>query len=89
MMGTRASLIREEVRRLWERPAGDTESPLPDLLIEARSPSDRTSDVLSRAGAYLEAGIPVVCFIDRTSGTAYIFSADEPPRVVAATTSLR
>jgi hypothetical protein len=84
-MSARASAIKEEIRRFWKRPVGDTDAPLPDLLIEARLPCDRTSDMLFRAAAYLEAGIPVVCFFDCGSGMAHIFSADEPPRVVART----
>ena len=85
-MSARASAIKEEIRRFWKRPVGDTDAPLPNLLIEARSPSDRTSDMLFLAAAYLEAGIPVVCFLDRGSGISHIFSEDEPPRVVAGTT---
>lgn len=64
------------------RPKGPLEIP-PDLVIEVRSPTDRTSDVLVKVGEYLGAGVTVVVVLDPglECATVYRQTDDFPQRM--------
>lgn len=53
----------------------------PDLVIEVRSRSDRTSDVLQKVGDYLGAGVTVVVVLDPNIEAAAVYrQADDFPQ---------
>jgi Uma2 family endonuclease len=64
-------------------PVGYPSAP-PEIVVEVLSPHDRWSEVLSKAGEYLQAGVSVVCILDPEARTATVCRADGPPRVLAA-----
>lgn len=55
---------------------------VPELVFEVRSPTDRWSRLLAKAGDYLEAGVTVVCLLDQMSESVQIYRADELPRTL-------
>jgi Uma2 family endonuclease len=57
---------------------------VPELVFEVRSPTDRWSRLITKAGEYLEAGVTVVCLLDPVSETAQVYRADELPRTLNA-----
>jgi len=57
---------------------------VPDLVFEVRSPTERWSRLISKAGEYLEAGVLVVCLLDQVSETVQVYRADELPRTLHA-----
>ncbi|HEX4612308.1 MAG TPA: Uma2 family endonuclease [Urbifossiella sp.] len=63
------------------RPKGPLEIP-PDLVVEVRSPTDRTSDVLLKVSEYLGAGVTVVLVLDPAleCATVYRQTDDFPQR---------
>jgi len=52
----------------------------PDLVVEVRSPSDRWSEMVHKAGEYLAAGVLVVVLLDPDTRSAHVFEADRAPR---------
>jgi Uma2 family endonuclease len=64
-------------------PAGYLEV-VPELVFEVRSPTDRWARLITKAGEYLEAGVPVVCLLDQVSETVQVYRADELPRTLHA-----
>ncbi|QDU22890.1 Uma2 family endonuclease [Urbifossiella limnaea] len=54
------------------RPKGPLEVP-PDLVLEVRSPTDRTSDILIKVGEYLNAGVTVVVVLDPNIEAASVY----------------
>jgi Uma2 family endonuclease len=57
---------------------------VPEVVFEVRSPSDRWSRLITKAGEYLEAGVLVVCLLDQVSETVQVYRADELPRTLHA-----
>lgn len=57
---------------------------VPELVFEVRSPTDRWSRLITKAGEYLEAGVDVVCLLDQASETVLVYRADEAPRTLHA-----
>jgi Uma2 family endonuclease len=57
---------------------------MPELVFEVRSPTERWSRLLSKAGEYLEAGVAVVCLLDQLSETVQVYRPDELPRTLHA-----
>ena len=57
---------------------------VPELVFEVRSPSERWSRLITKAGEYLEAGVLVVCLLDQVSETVQVYRADELPRTLHA-----
>jgi len=57
---------------------------VPELVFEVRSPTDRWSRMIAKAGEYLEAGVTVVCLLDQVSETVQVYRADELPRTLHA-----
>lgn len=55
----------------------------PDLAVEVASPTDRPADVLSKVGAYLDAGTRLVWVIDPEKRTAAIYRSMTGVRAVA------
>jgi Uma2 family endonuclease len=55
---------------------------VPELVFEVRSPTDRWSKLLAKAGEYLEAGVTVVCLLDQVSETVQVYRVDELPRTL-------
>ena len=49
----------------------------PDLVVEVRSPTDRTGEVQVKIGEYLLAGVPVVLVLDPKIEAATIYRDDE------------
>ncbi|MBX9582273.1 MAG: Uma2 family endonuclease [Gemmataceae bacterium] len=49
----------------------------PDLVIEVRSPSDRSGDIQIKVGEYLNAGVRAVVVLDPKIEAATIYTADE------------
>jgi Uma2 family endonuclease len=47
---------------------------VPELVVEVRSPNDRWSEIYSKAGEYLNAGVSIVLVLDDEDQTASIFS---------------
>jgi Uma2 family endonuclease len=68
-------------------PAGYLEV-VPELVFEVRSPTERWSRLISKAGEYLEAGVTVVCLLDPVSETAQVYRSDELPRTLHANDEL-
>ncbi|MBH8566619.1 Uma2 family endonuclease [Nostoc sp. CENA67] len=54
------------------RPKGPLEVP-PDLVVEVRSPTDRTSDIWVTVGEYLGAGVTVVVVLDPALEAAAVY----------------
>jgi Uma2 family endonuclease len=57
---------------------------VPELVFEVRSPTDRWSRLITKAGEYLEAGVTVVCLLDQVSETVQVYRTDELPRTLHA-----
>jgi Uma2 family endonuclease len=57
---------------------------VPELVFEVRSPTERWSRLITKAGEYLEAGVTVVCLLDPVSETVQVYRADELPRTLHA-----
>lgn len=57
---------------------------VPELVFEVRSPAERWSRLITKAGEYLEAGVSVVCLLDQVSETVQGYRADELPRTLHA-----
>jgi Uma2 family endonuclease len=55
----------------------------PELVFEVRSPTDRWSEIVIKAGEYLRAGVSVVCVLDQQTRTAHLFEPDQPPRALS------
>jgi Uma2 family endonuclease len=49
----------------------------PDLVVEVRSPSDGWSEIFTKVGEYLGAGVRVVVVLDAVSLTASVYRPDE------------
>jgi Uma2 family endonuclease len=49
---------------------------VPELIVEVRSPSDRWSELYTKAGEYTNAGVSIVVVLDDQDQTASIFTAD-------------
>jgi Uma2 family endonuclease len=64
-------------------PAGYLPVP-PELVFEVRSPTDRWSEILTRVGEYLKAGVLVVCVLDPQTETLIVYPGDEIQRVLSA-----
>jgi Uma2 family endonuclease len=64
-------------------PAGYLEV-VPEIVFEVRSPTERWSRLITKAGEYLEAGVSVVCLLDQVSETVQLYRADELPRTLHA-----
>jgi Uma2 family endonuclease len=52
----------------------------PELVVEARSPSDRWPKILTKVAEYLNAGVLAVVVLDDDSRTALLCLADQAPR---------
>jgi len=48
---------------------------VPDWCSRSRSPTDRWSRLITKAGEYLEAGVTVVCLLDQVSETVQVYRA--------------
>ncbi len=57
---------------------------VPELVFEVRSPTERWSRLIAKAGEYLEAGVIVVGLLDQVSETVQVYRADELPRTLHA-----
>jgi Uma2 family endonuclease len=57
---------------------------VPEIVFEVRSPTERWSRLINKAGEYLEAGVSVVCLLDQVSETVQVYRADELPRTLHA-----
>jgi len=49
----------------------------PDLVVEAKSPTDRWGDLFGKVGEYLNAGVRVVVVLDPVSATASVYRPEE------------
>lgn len=56
----------------------------PDLAVEALSPEDRVSEVLTKVGDYLDAGAVLVWVVDPESRTASAYRGTQSVRVCRA-----
>jgi Uma2 family endonuclease len=56
---------------------------MPELVVEVRSSNDRWREILEKVAEYLNAGVLVVVVLDPEPQIAHVFSADEPPRMLA------
>jgi Uma2 family endonuclease len=57
---------------------------VPELVFEVRSPTERWSRLITKAGEYLDAGVLAVCLLDQVSETLQVYRADELPRTLHA-----
>lgn len=53
---------------------------VPELVVEVRSPSDRTEDIAGKVGEYLRAGVRVVLLLDPPAASATVYRVDEFPQ---------
>ena len=56
----------------------------PEAVFEVRSPSDRWSELHTKVGEYLTAGVKAVCVLDDDTRTMHVFYADREPQVLKA-----
>jgi Uma2 family endonuclease len=56
---------------------------VPDLVVEVLSPGDSRRAISEKVAEYLMAGVRAAWVIDRSSRTAVVHRAGEPPRVLA------
>lgn len=54
----------------------------PELVVEVRSPSDRWRDIHEKVTEYLQAGVLLVLVLDPEPSMAYLFSANDAPRML-------
>ena len=54
----------------------------PDLVVEVQSPSDRTSEVVTKLEMYQEAGVPLIWLVDPDNETVTVIAAGHPTRVL-------
>jgi len=57
---------------------------VPDAIFEIRSAEDRWRKIQRKVSEYLEAGVSVVCVLDEPPPTIYVYTADEPVRILQA-----
>jgi Uma2 family endonuclease len=57
---------------------------VPELVVEVRSADDRWLQIHEKVTEYLAAGVLTVVVLDPEPQTAHIFSADDPPRILAS-----
>jgi len=57
---------------------------VPEVVFEVFSESDRWSKVLGKVAEYLDAGVSVVCVIDPSDQTAYLYEGEHPVRILTA-----
>jgi Uma2 family endonuclease len=50
---------------------------VPDLVVEARSPSERWTELFAKVVEYLKAGVRVVIVLDEPTATASVYRPDE------------
>jgi Uma2 family endonuclease len=55
---------------------------VPELVFEVRSPTDRWSRMIAKAGEYLEVGVTVVCLLDEVRETVMVLRGEEPPQTL-------
>ena len=60
----------------------------PELVVEVRSPSDLWTEMFTKVGQYLNAGISVVVVIDSDTRTASVYRPDGSQVVLATTDTL-
>ncbi len=63
--------------------------PVPELVIEIRSPEDRWKQIHHKIGEYLDAGVLSVVVVDPSVQTAHVFSADRPVEALNVDDELR
>jgi Uma2 family endonuclease len=51
----------------------------PDLAVEVLSPSDRMADALAKVAMYLQAGTPLVWFVNPATRTVVVFRSETDP----------
>ncbi len=56
-------------------PSGESWSMIPDLAVEAVSPSNSASQVLEKVREYIQAGVQLVWIIYPTAGEVHVFDA--------------
>jgi Uma2 family endonuclease len=54
----------------------------PELVFEVRSPTDRWSDLHTKAAEYLSIDVLAVCVLDDTTRSAHLFYGDRPSEVL-------
>jgi Uma2 family endonuclease len=72
-------------------PAGELPDgywPVPELVAEVRSPTDRLGTLTAKVGEYLEAGVKVVCVLDPQRQSLAVYSSEEFPRVLSVADEL-
>jgi len=57
---------------------------LPELVVEIRPEDDRWRAVLEKVSESLRAGVLAVVVLDPEPQVAHLFSADDPPKTLAA-----
>ncbi len=57
---------------------------VPELVFEVRSPTDRWGQILAKVGEYLQAGVTLVCVLDETTQSGYVYRSDQPVQVFTA-----
>lgn len=50
---------------------------VPELIVEVRSPDDRSARILKKISEYLEAGVTAVCVLDPKTETAHVYLAND------------
>ncbi len=72
-------------RRFGEGPLpGGYLEEVPELVFEVLSTNDRWSKILSKVAEFLDAGVAIVCALDPSDETAYLYEGDRPVRILTA-----
>jgi Uma2 family endonuclease len=57
---------------------------VPEVIFEIRSPTDRWSEIITKVGEYLRAGVTVVCVLDQQTESAYLYYQEDHPQRLTA-----
>ena len=70
-------------QRLPQGPLPEAYLPVvPELIVEVRSPSDRTGPIMRKVVEYLESGVSFVCLLDTRAETLTVYQQDASERVL-------
>lgn len=83
-----ADVLYVSYARLPQGPIPEDLKVPPDLVIEVRSPTDRWSQLFSKVGEYLGAGVAVVVVVDPNTETVSVYRDDGHQQILTTTDTL-
>jgi Uma2 family endonuclease len=57
---------------------------VPEVVVEVRSEEERWKKIQRKVAEYLEAGVQVICVLDDEPPTLYLYTAEQPVRILEA-----